>query len=340
MKQKNLVKEETRNAEFITIAGEKIKCKIENVDIVTLRYYTDNPRVASILSAHPGEVTQEFIGKELWKLDTTKELFQDIKTNKGLIEEVIVKGNQVLEGNSRLCAYSYLYDRATLSEERKQWRYIRAKILPKDITQEQIFILLGTFHIKGKAKWRTYEQASYVHKMIDVFGRTPKEIAAMIGIGEGIIKNMIDSYRAMNYGGVTELEKYSFFAEYFKNRELKKLKKEDPRLTADFTEWVKEDRIPRAERVRDLPDILNDKKARKRFRSGEDFEVALGIAHKRHPETVDTFYNTLKRTTMLLRDAPVQKISEEINADTTKQVIIKYLAREVKRFCRNLGIES
>jgi hypothetical protein len=340
MRKKIAVKKTKKeDAEFITVAGEKIKCRLENIDIHTLEYYSENPRVASILSSHPGETTQEFIQTELWKLDTTKDLFWDIKRNKGLLEEVIVKGNQVLEGNSRLCAYRYLCDRATSPEEKRHWSYIRARVLPSNITSEQIFILLGTFHIRGKAKWRTYEQASYLHKMIDVFDRTPKEIGEMIGIKEGAVNNMIDSYRALNYGGIKDLEKFSFFMEYYKNRDLRHLRKENPRLTSDFTEWVKEDRIPRAEWVRDLPDILKDKKARKRFADGEDFEEARAIAHKRHPEAVDTFYGVLKKTTEILKEAPPQKVTEEINSDNKKRAIIKYLAREIKRFCRNVGIE-
>jgi len=329
-----------KKIDYITIGGKKIKCEVKEIDIFKLKYYRQNPRVFSILSTFPDDVTQEVIEQKLWQLDSTKELFQDIKRNKGLIEEIIVKGDEVLEGNSRLCAYRKLFERASSEEEKKLWRYIRAKILPKDITKEQIFVILGTFHIKGKAKWIPYEQASYLYRMVEEFNKSTKELSSMIGVGENVIKVAIESYKTMNDAGIRDLNKFSFFVEYFKNRELKKLREENPYLTNEFIKWVKEGRIPRAEKVRDLPTILKDKKAKKSFwYDGEDFEECLYIAHKRHPEAIDSFYSNLKKTTRLLRDAPTQKIMEEIERNKTKKAIIKYLAREVKRFCKNLNIK-
>jgi len=323
----------------ITIAGREIKCEIKNVDIFKLNYSIRNPRVNSILSSYEGEVNQEIIEEKLWSLDSTKDLFRDIWKNKGLIEEIIVKGNEVLEGNSRLCSYRHAYSKAK-SEEKDLWRFIRARILPEDVTEEEIFIILGTFHIKGKAKWRTYEQASYLAKMVNNFGKSPKEISEMIGISEVEIKRMIESYDAMNFGAIKDLDKFSYFLEYFKNRKLEKLRNENPYLTNDFIKLIKEERIPDAQKVRDLPIILLDKKAKRAFVDlGEDWETALDIAHKRHPEAESSFYANLKRTTIILKNARIQKIREEIEENKSRKYVVKNLIREVKRFCRNLGLK-
>ena len=326
---------------YITISGRKIISEIKHLDIFQLNFYPENPRVNSILSQYPQEeITQEFIEKKLWRLDSTKDLYQDIKRNRGLIEEIIVKGNEVLEGNSRLCAYRYLYNNATTDEEKRQWRYIRAKILPSDITPEQIFTILGIFHIKGKADWRTYEKAAYLCKMVKIFGKSPKDLSEMIGIRVGDIKNMIVSYETMNRGNVTDLDKFSFFVEFYKNRELVKIIETDPTIIDKFIEWVKKGRIPRAEKVRNLPILLKDKTASKYFvEEDEDFDYCVEIASKRHPERVDRFYRTLKKTTEIIREAPVQRIREEIENNPKKKYIVEKLAREVNKFCRIIKVE-
>jgi len=334
------MEKEKPSSKTITIAGREIKCEIRNVDIFKLNYSTRNPRVNSILSSYEGKVTQEIIEEKLWGLDSTKDLFRDIWKNKGLIEEIIVKGSEVLEGNSRLCSYRHAYNKATKPEEKETWRFIRARILPEDITEEEIFIILGTFHIKGKAKWRTYEQASYLAKMINEFGKSPKEISEMIGINEVEIKRMIESYDAMNCGGVKDLEKFSYFLEYFKNRKLEKLREENPYLTNDFIRLIKEERIPEAQKVRDLPLIMSDKKAKRAFVDlGEDWETALNIAHKRHPEAESSFYANIKKTTKILQNARIQRIKEEIEENKSRKYVVKNLIKEVKRFCCNLGLK-
>ncbi len=76
-------------------------------------------------------MTQKDIEKEMWGVDSTKKLFRDIKRNEGLLEEIIVKDNLVIEGNTRLCAYRKLYadaNRNNDSEGMGKWRKIRAKI--------------------------------------------------------------------------------------------------------------------------------------------------------------------------------------------------------------------
>ena len=96
--------------ETITVKGREISYEIKDVDIYSLEYYKENPRINYIISKHPPEkVTQEFIEQELLKLDTVKERIKDLEENKGLLDEVYVLGNKVVEGNTRLCAFRRLY---------------------------------------------------------------------------------------------------------------------------------------------------------------------------------------------------------------------------------------
>ena len=81
--------------------------------------------------------TQEEIQAELGGMEHVKQLVQSIKTNKGLIDPVIVLDETfiVLEGNSRLAAYRILAE-----SEGVAWAKIKVKILPKDIGESAVTV--------------------------------------------------------------------------------------------------------------------------------------------------------------------------------------------------------
>jgi len=329
----------------IIVDGCKIATETEERDILKLRYWRENPRVDSIVKQKfsSGNITDNDIERELWALDSVKELYQDIKQNKGLIDEIFVKGDVVLEGNSRLCAYRHLLNTATSDEERERWSKIRARILPDNTTDEVIFTILGTWHIKGKAVWRTFEKAAYLYRMHKDYGKTTKEISAMVKHGETEVKNMISSYEIMQEKGITETteqKKFSAVFEIVKNRKMKEVKDKEPELFDKCIEAVKNNRFERAEHVRNLPKIIKDKSAKKMFfEEGEDFQDALDVAKSRHPEHKDSFYNQIKKVTQILQKCSMKRL-EEIKKDGHKQYIIKQLLKETINICKKTGIKN
>src|SRR5439155_26070635 len=151
----------------ITVGDQVIPTEIRVLPTLQLRYYRDNPRIFSILKELGASVTQDEIERKLWEQDHTKDLYRDIQRNGGLLEEVIVRNNEVLEGNSRLCAFRHLLKNATERDDEAaihKWSEIRAKVLPDSTTEKEVFAILGMLHIRGKAEWRPYEQASYLFR--------------------------------------------------------------------------------------------------------------------------------------------------------------------------------
>lgn len=336
-----------KQGDSITVGGKTISTLIMEISIAELKYWRENPRVDSIIKQNYSndKVNESVIENELWKLNSVKDLYQDIKSNGGLIDEILVKDNMVLEGNSRLCAYRFLLRQACEANdeaEKRKWSKIRARVIPSESSDEVIFTILGTWHIKGKAQWRTYEKASYFHRMRSEYNKSTKEIAAMVKQSEADVENMIKAYETMQTHGITETseqEKFSAVFEIVKNREMKKIKEEDPSIYDKCITFVKEDKFDRAEQVRDLPKVIRDKKAKKSFfNEGDPFTDALDIAKSRHPEHGDSFYNQLKKVTKLLESADMERI-EEIKKDTDKKFILQKLHRQVNSFCNKIGIK-
>lgn len=337
-------KQETKDQNVIVVDGTRIPTEFKEIDISELRYWRENPRVDSMLkqSFPDGNATEDDIEKALWELESVKELYTDIKKNEGLKDEILVKDNLVLEGNSRLCAYRQLYKKATNDDERIRWLGIRARVIPDDTSSEAIFSILGTWHIKGKAQWRTYEKSAYITRIHRQYGKTTKELAEMLKIPESEVRNMIDSYDLMQKHGITETQeqkKFSAVYEITKNREMRKLRDTKPAQFDSCIAAIKDGRFERAEDVRQLPKIVKDKKASKAFfEDKETIRDAAEIAKSRHPEHADSFYRVVKRATAVL-DGCTAKRLQEIKDDGNKAYELKKLYRALAKLLKLAGIK-
>lgn len=336
--------DEDRNA--IAVMGQKIQTQIVEVDIFSLHYWKDNPRVNSIIKQKfsDNDISDSDIEKVLWEeVDSVKDLFQDIRKHGGLIDEILVRDSIVLEGNSRLCAYRHLYEKAVQKNddnEIKKWSKIRARIIPKDSPDYVVFSILGTWHIKGKKEWDTYEKASYFKRMITDHGYTAKEIGDSISQTEKFVNDHIEAYDLMVENNIYTLEKFSYFYELVKNRKIQEMASSEPNIISNTIEAIKEGRFKRGEEIRHLPKVLKDKVARKEFFEGKaDFDDALATAKDRHPEHEDSFYNHIKKVTRLIEDCSVKRI-EEMKEDPKKQYLLEKLYKQSRNLCKKIGIAS
>jgi hypothetical protein len=322
----------------LTIGTRSVPFKVQQVAISQLRYYEDNPRVYTLVESLGIRGDQAAIERELWNLPTTKELFQLIKANGGLLEEIIVSLNRVLEGNRRLCAYRKLQEIDPDPDGKERWSYIPAKVITSEISNEDIFILLGTLHIKGKVEWKPYEQAGFVYRMKHEFGKDNDQIAAMIGLKKHNIAQMLKAYELMKEKNVEDQEKYSYFLEYFKRPEFSKLRETTPEIDDEVANEIIAGRIPKAQDIRRLPAILGDKRARHEFlEQGEEFEKALGTAHQRHPEHIDTFYRAISDVRDRLKEASPVQVADDIQHDHNKRAKLDYFFKEVEHFKKVIG---
>ena len=323
-----------KNINEIVVNGQKIQTTTEQLDISKLKYWKENPRVNAMIKQKYGDtnIPDEEIEKILWEEDSVKDLFKDIEKNGGLKDEIIVKSGIVLEGNSRLCAYRHLYKKAEQKnneDEMLKWTYIRAKILPDETSHNVIFSILGTWHIKGKTRWDTYEKAAYFKSLNIDYGYSFKDIADSISETERFVKDHIEAHDLMVENDVYTLEKFSYFYELVKNKKIKELSSNEPNIIPNIIQAIKENRFKRGEDIRALHKVLKDKKAKKEFFVEKvDFNDAIETTKDRHPEHADSFYSNIKKVTEILKSCSVKRI-EEIKSDGNKKYLLEKLYKEV-----------
>jgi len=94
----------------ITLRGQRIPTRTQDLSHKTLRFFVDNPRIYSLVRADDRTPDQDEICEKLLEHEHVKELIVNIAENGGLMDPVIVRDGDfvVLEGNSRLAAYRHL----------------------------------------------------------------------------------------------------------------------------------------------------------------------------------------------------------------------------------------
>jgi len=325
----------------MVVRGTHIDTEIRDLPVDDLSYWSENPRVnAAIRNKYGSEpATQIQIEEELWSKDSVKDLFRDIERQGGLVDEVVVQGKTVLEGNSRLCAYRHLLRRARdqgSPSETGKWESIRCRIVPDDLPPESVFSLLGTWHISGKKQWSPYEKAAYLRRMVDAYGWGVEYVATSIGQTVKYVKENIAALDLMLKNDVYDLEKFSYFYELVKNKNLKDIAPQNPGLYETAIAAIKEDRFEKAEDIRVLHKVIRDKKAKHEFlEDGATFSLAYQTAKDRHPENRESFYSHLKKASEDLRDCPMERI-EELKSDPQKAYIVKDLRKALDKVLKLL----
>ncbi len=213
-----------------------------------LQFYLENPRLYSLVRTGGQEPTQEEVQEVLSGMDHVKQLVQSIKDNGGLIDPVIVQGgtNIVLEGNSRLAAYRILAHQDPI-----KWGKLRAKVLPSDIGEAEIFSLLGEYHIIGKKDWAPFEQAGYLYRRHKVHGVSVEQLARDIKLSQRKISHLISVYQFMLDNDERDIDRWSYYDEYLKSNKINRARAKYPALDELVLAMVKSGEIARAVDVRD-----------------------------------------------------------------------------------------
>lgn len=97
-------------------------------------------------------------------------VYRSVYQNGGLLEDPLVRQDgTVVEGNCRPVVLRQIRQKYPDDERFKK---VFVRVLPPNVTEEQIRLLLGELHIAGKIEWSAYDQAEYVWKMNKLYGKT------------------------------------------------------------------------------------------------------------------------------------------------------------------------
>lgn len=258
---------------IITLGDEKYPFFETMLPQASLKFYIENPRVYSYFDRSDKEPTQEEIESVMCDMDSVRVLRDAIKSTRGLVQPLIVieKRNEVIEGNRRLAAYRLL-----ASKDPVNWSKVWCMVLPSNISEKAIFILLGQYHLHGQLSWAPFELAGYIYRRIEKTKVEPEAVAKELARTPGEIKQYYKVYKFMLDNNDLDAKNWSHYEEYLKTQSIKKRRASHPDLDSAVVKAIKSGAIKDARiDVRDklgfitkLPEDQCDEKL-KSFIAGE-----------------------------------------------------------------------
>jgi hypothetical protein len=294
--------EKQQMIEEVVVGGHPIRLTHEDVPIEKVELDENNPRIRYRL-----KLEQDGKGLEqvILAMPEVKQLRRDIEKNGGLRERVILQENggalKTIEGNCRLVCLQSLHEKTPTDP---RWKKIPARILPSDVDPKQIAILLSDLHIAGKISWKAHEKAGQVYHMVNVLGMPQDDIAVYLRTSKSTVNRLLTAYhfmvdRFLKIDGEKYAKegdrKWSYFEEFFKQKDLKEELKGNPEFGDDFCRWVGEGRLPEGADVRKLPSVLRHSEARKKFEKGAPLQEVLKVVEQAEPEQGSDFFRLLAK---------------------------------------------
>jgi hypothetical protein len=321
----------------VTIGKSEYEITEELMDQCQLLFYEENPRVYSILRANGTTPTQKEIEDKLTSMDHVKQLRLSIEQNGGLIDPlIVVKRSEdyvVLEGNSRLAAYRLLAQKDPI-----KWQKVRANVLPEEISDNDIFTLLGQYHLVGRKDWSVFEQAAYLYRQKESSKLENDILAKNVGLTEGKVNTYINIYTFMLEHDDLKPDRWSYYEEYLKSRSIRKYRDTSPQIDNTFVKQVKTGEIKQAMDVRTvLGEIAKprDKTATKIMQDFISGKTNIYDGHERLKATGKTSngYQKISKFRVAVTDTDFQK---SLKLESTSNAAIKLELKKIKKAVEKL----
>lgn len=323
----------------ITLDGRKIR--VQNIDMPLAHVKLDprNPRIANTINYSSNDSPSNIekrLEELLWSDDDVRDLYRQVLINKGLVERIIVRPDgTAIEGNCRTVVYRKLHEKFP---HQKDWKSIPARVLPEDIGDREIAILLGEMHVAGKNTWTPFEKAGHVFRMHKDFALTQDEIAQRLRMSKSKVNQLIRAFDTMKskflplYPGTANIRKFSYFEELFKNPVLREWVSADPQAEQTFVDWVGQGKLPQGVSVRELAPILESPEAVE-ILSRDGFAAAQRVIAEDNPAVSSKLFRRMTEMTEVLRKAQlddIQRVRRRDNANARR--IVRELNDALKNF--------
>ena len=305
---------------IITVNLDGIPTEIKRLKISLKKLILDieNPRIQYFLDTRLNDnITQ---GKIKFALaegnDQYEKLKEHIERNGGIYDPIWVVPKEeyfvVIEGNTRAFIYEELSEKYVNDGK---WQSIDAYALPFKINRNAINFIRLEKHLFGQTPWDAYEKARELYRLHTHEDYSLSRLHQLTKLTVSEIKNSIQAYMDMeeqylpNYNKPAERLKFSYFVEFRKNKELKRLVKEKKVSLMDFCDWVGDGKFRRGEDIRKLPLVLKDEQSRQAL-IDDNFQSALDQLEQKNPSVKSKLFEKIKDVVEGLEGIPFGELDE------------------------------
>jgi len=325
--------------------------------IETIELDKTNPRIRRFLEVYPGEPTSDQIalaldvtggsGDDQKGATTPEKLRNSILTNRGIMQPIIVHrqagGRLVcIEGNTRL----YIYKSFVAENVAGDWTMIPA-LVHDELSAFDVDAIRLQAHLVGPRPWDAYSKAKYLWELQHHELMPLDRIVSLCGGSRRDVTLAIQAYADMEtyYRPICDeddynTEKYSGFVELQSTRVKDSILRAGFSLS-DFAQWIRKGNIKNLEKIRQLPRVLGDKRAREVFLK-KDIKAALDVVEK--PElsaglkgaTVGQLARALTEAANSIRIEDLRRLQENPDDDVVRYIedaceALDYLLKQIQR---------
>ena len=317
----------------IVINKKEYKIKRGSVYHSDLYFWDQNPRTYTTLSEEV-KSSQHEIYEHLKSLDNVRTLRDDIVSNGGLTDPLIVRGDNgvVIEGNRRLAALRMIFE----NHQVEKWALAKVDIFPIETPEDAYFALIGNYHIKGKRQWTPFEQAGYIYRNSQIEGVTTATLAIRLAITEARCKSLIETYKYMQDNNFKDPIQWSYFDEYLKSNHIAKVRKTNTSVDKLFNKQVRNGKIEKAIDVRKKLAPLFNKAPQKLINKYIKGQVSLDEAHEMNQAggNLDELYIKIKKFRTFINESSNR--DSIITAEPGLKKKLTFELRKIYKYCNNL----
>ena len=331
----------------ITLEGRKVRVRNVDLPIDKLSLDPANPRIANsvaLTTTNNMAELQSELERILWEDSDVRDLYRQVLVNQGLIERIIVRQDgRVVEGNCRTVVYRRL---CKTQPGESLWKSIPARVLPEDIAERDIAMLLGEMHVAGKNTWSAFEKAGHIYKMHRDFALTQDEIARTLRMSKSKINQLIRAFETMKlmflrkYPASSNIRKFSYFEELYRNPELRRWVDQEPTAEDDFVEWVGTGKLNQGMHVRELVAIVASPDALAAMNE-HGFLEAKRLLEEDDPAITSKLFKRMREMAEELEQARIDDIGRvKKGKNIAAKRIVLDLQRALAHFVELCGIEK
>jgi hypothetical protein len=327
----------------LIVEGAKIPVRYREMELDDVRLDPNNPRIQHAVKqkSNGRTLSQQELRDLILDLPGVSELFKSIRDNEGLLEPIYVRpdGN-IIEGNCRAACYLKLHSIASRTKDNR-WQKIPAVFVPK-ISDRQVAVLQGHYHVAGKNKWLAYEKAGHLHMMYTTLKMDEKAIAKALGMREGEVRKNLESYQVMTEKLLPKmkngngLEKWSFVQELFKRKQLEDFRSKSSNVD-QFVSLVVSNKLKRGTDVRKFEKIIKHPRALDKL-TKDGVESAMTVVGNVDPTANSTTFKKLKEATRLLLRLQGPEL-EKLRENEKTQAILRELFEAVNDAAKTAGVK-